>query len=39
MTEVRGLEGKIAVWQDHLRDRVHKNQIKSYRMEGECRVD
>ena len=39
MTEVRALEGKIAVWLDHLRDRVHRNQLKSYRMEGECRID
>jgi len=31
MTEVRKLEENIACWQDHLRDRVHRNQLKSYR--------
>ena len=39
MKEVRELEGYIARWQDHLREKVHKGQISKYRQEGENRVD
>lgn len=39
MGEVRSLEEHIARWQDQLRDRVHKGQLKVYRQEGENRVD
>ena len=31
MTEVRKLEENIALWQDRLRERVHRQQLKSYR--------
>lgn len=39
MHEVRTLESNIAKWQGHLRERVHKGQLNSYRREGENRVD
>ena len=39
MGQVRTLEGHIAFWQDQLRERVHRGQLKNYRMEGENRVD
>lgn len=39
MTEVRKLEEFIALWQDQLRERVHRGQLKDYRKEGENRVD
>lgn len=34
MKEVRTLENYIAKWQDHLREKIHNNQIKHYRKEG-----
>jgi len=39
MAEVRELEANIAKWQDHLRSKVHKGQLQSYRQEGENRID
>lgn len=39
MTEVRSLEENIAQWQDQLRNRVHRGQLKVYKQEGENRVD
>lgn len=39
MHEVRTLESHISKWQGHLRERVHKEQLQSYRQEGENRVD
>lgn len=34
MGEVRLLEANIAKWQDHLRGKVHKDQLAKYKQEG-----
>lgn len=39
MKEVRLLEGNITRWQEHLRNKVHEQQLATYKKIGDERVD
>jgi hypothetical protein len=39
MREVRHLEANITRWQEHLRERIHEQQLGTYKKIGEERVD
>jgi len=39
MREVRQLEANITKWQEHLRERIHEQQLTTYKKIGEQRVD
>jgi len=39
MREVRQLEANITKWQEHLRERIHEQQLSTYKKIGEQRVD